>query len=90
MRSVVVKAMSNPFLVLDRELATATARSFLSGLPSGLLDELIAVGDRIDVPAGSTVYRQGDYPRAFLVLHGLLRVYMTSPEAGHGPLRASR
>lgn len=45
-------------VVADRQLATALARSFLSGLPSRLIDELIAVGDRIDVPAGSTIHRQ--------------------------------
>ena len=66
------------------------ARSFLSGLPSGLMDELVAAGDRIDVPAGSTMYRQGDYPIAFLVLHGLLRVYMTSPEGRQVTVRYAR
>ena len=59
--------------------------SFLGGLPGGLVDELLAAGDRIDVPPGSTIYRNGDYPRAaLLVVRGLLRVYMASPQAPTG------
>ena len=77
-------------VVADRQLATALARSLLSGLPSRLIDELIAVGDRIDVPAGSTIYRQGGYPRAFLVISGLLRVYMTSAEGRQVTVRYAR
>jgi CRP/FNR family transcriptional regulator len=55
-----------------------------------LIDELIAAGDRIDVPAGSTIYRQGGYPRAFLVISGLLRVYMTSAEGRQVTVRYAR
>jgi CRP-like cAMP-binding protein len=40
----------------------------------------LEVGERTDYPAGSTVYREGSYPRSFLVVRGLLRVYLTSPE----------
>lgn len=76
--------------MVDRELVSAVARSFLGDLPSGLIDKLIAAGDRIDVPAGSTIYRQGEYPRAFLVVHGLFRVYMTSPEGRQVTVRYAR
>ncbi len=68
----------------------AMARSFLGGLPPGLVDELLAAGDCIGVPAASTIYRQGDSPRAFLVVHGLLRVYMTSPEGRQVTVRYAR
>ncbi len=68
----------------------AMARSFLGGLPSGLVDELLAAGDCLDVPAASTIYRQGDSPRAFLVVRGLLRVYMTSPEGRQVTVRYAR
>jgi CRP/FNR family cyclic AMP-dependent transcriptional regulator len=64
--------------------------SFLGPLPGGLADGLLAAGDRIDVPAGSTIYRNGEYPRALLVVRGLLRVYMTSPEGREVTVRYAR
>jgi CRP/FNR family transcriptional regulator, cyclic AMP receptor protein len=76
--------------VADEELVAAMARSFLGGLPSGLVDELLAAGDRIDLPAGGTIYRQGDYPRTFLVLRGLLRVYLSSSEGRQVTVRYAR
>ena len=66
--------------VADREVAEAVAGSFLARLSSDLVDTLLEVGERTDYPAGSTVYREGSYPRSFLVVRGLLRVYLTSPE----------
>ena len=48
------------------------------GVPE--LARRLEVGERTDYPAGSTVYREGSYPRSFLVVRGLLRVYLTSPE----------
>jgi CRP/FNR family transcriptional regulator len=38
------------------------AGSFLGGLPSELVGRLLAVGDRTDYPAGSTIYRAGASP----------------------------
>lgn len=65
--------------VADREVSEAVARSFLGRLPADLVDALVEVGERTDYPAGSTIYREGSYPRALLVVRGLLRVHMTSP-----------
>jgi CRP/FNR family transcriptional regulator len=76
--------------VADSEVMAAMSSSFLGCLPGGLVDELLAAGDRIDVPAGSTIYRNGDYPRALLVVRGLLRVYMTSPEGRQVTVRYAR
>ena len=76
----------------DPEVVDAMRRSFLGGLPSEVVDALLADGERTDYPAGSTIYREGSAPRAALVLHGLLRVYMTSSEGRQGDraLRAGR
>jgi len=74
----------------DREVAGAMARSFLGRLPPDLVDDMLAAGDRIDVPAGSTVYREGSPPRTLLVVRGLLRVYMTSPEGRQVTVRYAR
>jgi CRP/FNR family cyclic AMP-dependent transcriptional regulator len=76
--------------VIDPDVADAMARSFLGKLPSGLVDELLAEGERIDYPAGSIIYREGAAPRAVLVVEGLLRVYMTSPEGRQVTVRYAR
>jgi CRP/FNR family transcriptional regulator, cyclic AMP receptor protein len=62
------------------DVQSAVAQSFLHGLPGGLLDQLLASGTCADIPSGTTIYRPGDAPRALLVVNGLLRVYMSSPE----------
>jgi CRP/FNR family transcriptional regulator, cyclic AMP receptor protein len=74
----------------DAEVAAAMAGSFLGGLPSGLVGELLRAGDRTDYPPGSTIYRPGSSPRTLLVVRGLLRVYMSSPEGRHVTVRYAR
>src|SRR5215218_6961370 len=59
-------------------------------LPSGLVEELLAEGERTEYPAGTTIYREGEAPRAALVVEGLLRVYMTSPEGRQVTVRYAR
>src|SRR4051794_10386486 len=71
-------------------LRGAVAQSFLSGLPSALLDQLLAAGRHVELPAGAMLYRAGDESRAFLVVAGLLRVYMSSPEGRHVTVRYAR
>jgi CRP/FNR family cyclic AMP-dependent transcriptional regulator len=77
-------AMTSP------DVQAAVARSFLQRLPCGLVDQLLTTGKCVDVPSGTTIYRPGDDPRAFLVVHGLLRVYMSSPEGRHVTVRYTR
>jgi CRP/FNR family cyclic AMP-dependent transcriptional regulator len=74
----------------DPDVIDVMRRSFLGRLPSEVVDALLADGERTDYPAGSTVYREGSAPRAALVLHGLLRVYMTSPEGRQVTVRYAR
>ena len=74
----------------DLDVAEALARSFLGKLPPELVDELLAEGERTDYPAGTTIYREGDAPRAVLVIEGLLRVYMTSAEGRQVTVRYAR
>src|SRR5262245_15006392 len=66
------------------------AGSFLGGLPSDLVGELLSGGGRSDHPAGATLYRQGEAPRTLLVVQGLLRVYMSSPDGRQGTVRYAR
>lgn len=76
--------------VTDPEVVAVVARSFLGTLPAPLVDELLVAGRRVDVAAGTTIYRPGDEPRAFVVVHGLLRVYMSSPEGRQVTVRYTR
>lgn len=49
-------AMTSP------DVHSAAARSFLAGLPRGLVDRLLATGTCVDVPSGTTVYRRAMIP----------------------------
>lgn len=86
----VVVLMPDPWRVADRGVADAVAGSFLGRLPSDLVDALVEVGERIEYPAGSTIYRAGSFPRTVLVVSGLLRVYMSSPEGRQVTVRYAR
>jgi CRP/FNR family transcriptional regulator len=76
--------------VIDREVTDALARSFLAGLPTELTDQLLAEGERADFPAGTTVYRSGSRPQAALVVRGLIRVFLSSPEGRQVTIRYAR
>jgi CRP/FNR family transcriptional regulator len=76
--------------VVDREVDEALARSFLAGLPAQVTSRLRAEGERADYPAGTTVYRAGTYPRAALVVQGLIRVYLASAEGRQVTVRYAR
>jgi CRP/FNR family transcriptional regulator, cyclic AMP receptor protein len=76
--------------VADPDIAEAMARSFFGKLPPELVDELLVEGERTDYPAGTTIYREDDAPRAVLVIQGLLRVYMTSAEGRQVTVRYAR
>jgi CRP/FNR family cyclic AMP-dependent transcriptional regulator len=77
-------------VVADQEVVDALQGSFLGRLPQHVVDELVAGGQRTDYPAGSIIYREGSAPRAALVVRGLLRVYMTSPEGRQVTVRYAR
>jgi CRP/FNR family transcriptional regulator len=76
--------------VVDPDVDDALARSFLADLPAELTGRLQAEGERADYPAGTTVYRAGDDPRAALVVRGLIRVYLSSPGGRQITVRYAR
>ena len=76
--------------MIDPEVNDALARSFLAGLPPELTDKLLAEGERADYPAGTTVYRSGARPQAALVVRGLIRVFLSSPEGRQVTIRYAR
>ncbi len=67
-------------LDFDARLAAALSRSFMSALDPSLTRSLIRAAVRFDIPSGTVIYRDADRPRLALVLSGLMRVFMTSPE----------
>jgi len=80
----------DPGAVADPDVVTAMAGSFLGRLPPVLVAELLAGGLRSEYPSGTTIYRQGAAPRTLLVVHGLLRVYMSSPDGREVTIRYAR
>jgi CRP/FNR family transcriptional regulator, cyclic AMP receptor protein len=76
--------------VADREVDDALARGFLAGLPAELVASLRTEGERADYPAGTTLYRPGSGPQAALVVRGLVRVYLASPEGRQVTVRYAR
>jgi CRP/FNR family transcriptional regulator, cyclic AMP receptor protein len=76
--------------VADTDVATALAGSFLARLPPELVQALLASGVRSEQAAGTTIYSQGSAPRTLLVVSGLLRVYMSSPDGRQVTVRYAR
>ncbi len=76
--------------VADPEVEEALARSFLTQLPADLVDRLREAGERADYPAGTTVYRAGADPQAAVVVRGLIRVFLSSPEGRQVTVRYAR
>lgn len=74
----------------DREVCDAVARSFLSELPAEVVSELLASGERADYPAGTTVYQPRSAPTTVLVVRGLLRSFLVSPEGRQVTYRYTR
>jgi CRP/FNR family cyclic AMP-dependent transcriptional regulator len=77
-------------MIADQEVRDALAGSFLAALPPEVVEELLANGERFDYPGGIAVYRPGSPPRAALVIRGLLRVYLSSPEGRQVTVRYAR
>jgi CRP/FNR family cyclic AMP-dependent transcriptional regulator len=76
--------------MVDRDVDEALASSFLAGLPAEVAAQLRAEGEQADYPAGVTIYRPGASPQTALVVHGLLRVYLSSAEGRQVTVRYAR
>lgn len=76
-------------MVLD-DVRAAASGSYLAQMPPEVTDDLLNGGARTDFPAGATIYRAGETPRSYLVITGLLRVFMSSPEGRQVTIRYAR
>lgn len=68
----------------------AVANSILAQFPLALRQTLIQDAIHIEIPAGTTLYNEQDEPRCGLVITGLIRVYMTSPDGRQITVRYAR
>jgi CRP/FNR family transcriptional regulator len=68
----------------------AVARSLLAAFPAALRETLIQEAIPLDLPAGTTLYYEEDEPRCGVVITGLIRVYMTSPDGRQITVRYAR
>lgn len=63
---------------------------FLATLASDVRERLLAEAVRIYVPAGVLVYRADERPRVVIVIHGLLRIFLSSSEGRQTTVRYVR
>ena len=75
---------------MDPDVADALAASFLGRLPPEVVDPFTADPVRLDYPQGTTIYREGEPARALLMVSGLIRIFMTSPEGRQVTIRYGR
>jgi CRP/FNR family cyclic AMP-dependent transcriptional regulator len=80
----------NPGAAAGADVVTAMAGSFLGRLSPDLVRELLDGGTRSEYPPGTTIYRPASPPRTLLVVGGLLRVYMSSPDGRQVTVRYAR
>jgi CRP/FNR family transcriptional regulator, cyclic AMP receptor protein len=64
--------------MLSAEFATALQRSFLGRLPPDAVADLLEGQPILDLPADTTFYREGGPPRVFLMISGLVRLFLVS------------
>lgn len=61
-----------------------------ASLPIQTVERLAAAGSQLDVPAGTTVYKEADAERFGVVVQGLLRVYMLTSDGRQVTVRYVR
>jgi CRP/FNR family transcriptional regulator, cyclic AMP receptor protein len=75
---------------LDPVVARAVAGSVFGAVPPESREILLADALRLDIPAGSVLYRDEDAARTGLVITGLVRVYLTSADGRQVTVRYAR
>ncbi len=76
--------------MLDDEVRSAVLRSHLAGVDERVLERLLDGSIRLEIPAGAVLHRPEDGTRLGLVVHGLLGVYMATPDGRQMTLRYCR
>jgi CRP/FNR family transcriptional regulator len=63
---------------------------FLFAMPPAAVERLLGEAIRINVPAGSLVYREEESPRLLVVVTGLLRIFVSSTDGRQVTVRYAR
>ncbi len=74
----------------DEQAPGGLEQGFLAALPHHAAERLLAEAIRINLPAGSVVYRDEESPRLIVVVKGLLRVFLTSADGRQVTARYAR
>ena len=82
--------MTDPYKASTSAIDEALAKSILAEFPPKLLTTLKQEAIRVNFPAGTTMYYEQDEPACGLVISGLIRVYMTSPDGRQITVRYAR
>ena len=82
--------MARPAHRFDEIASEGIRTGFLFALPGAAVETLLTEAIRMDVPAGSLIYRGEESPRVFVVLDGLVRVFLSSPEGRQVTVRYAR
>lgn len=82
--------MTSPHRPSTTAIDEAVAKSMLALFPPALRETLIQDAMRVEFPTGTTMYFEEDEPRCGLVITGLIRVYMTSPDGRQITVRYAR
>ena len=82
--------MTRQRTTFEEDLRAAVDASALLDLPASAVQALLNGAVEVQLPPAATLYRDADRPRAGIVVRGLVRVYMTSPEGRHITVRYAR
>jgi CRP/FNR family transcriptional regulator len=76
--------------LLDALERDGLTRGFLFAMPPAAAERLLGEAIRINVPAGSIVYRDEESPRLLVVVTGLLRIFVSSQDGRQVTVRYAR
>ncbi len=85
-----MKTMTSSTKLRPSSITEAVDRSLLAEFPPALRQALLQEALRTELPAGTILYYEEDEPRCGLVVAGLIRVFMTSPDARQITVRYAR
>lgn len=82
--------MIRPAQALDELAVDGLDGGFLFALPRDAAERLLSEAIRINVPAGALIYRDDERPRLIVVVTGLIRVFLSSPDGRQVTVRYAR
>jgi CRP/FNR family cyclic AMP-dependent transcriptional regulator len=75
---------------IPAEIEALVPQTFLAGLPRPLATEVLSMGRRVEVLAGARLTSGTAAPGLAIVVEGLVRSFMTSPQGRQVTVRYSR